>query len=133
MKTNMKKPPARIYHATCVITSPEHPPQLMVIGGLAHNVLCDVWILDIANGSWSEVSVFSSETTAMHYRQFTFCFHLFNAVPFQLNLPGDITPRYGHSATVFGTGPDFKVVVLFGGYSNMVGTVSKTTLLLLGE
>ena len=49
------------------------------------------------------------------------------------------TPRRGHSATVFGYGASFRVVVLFGGYmrggfdSYIEGHFSETTLLLLGK
>lgn len=52
----------------------------------------------------------------------------------QVALPVQITPRYGHSAVVFGSGPSFRVVVLFGGKRSVVGDIiSETTLLLLGE
>ena len=51
----------------------------------------------------------------------------------QVTLPVAITPRYGHSAVVFGSGASFRVVVLFGGYYYPPGYLSKTTLLLLGE
>ena len=50
----------------------------------------------------------------------------------QVTLPVAITPRCGHSAVVFGTGPSFRVVVLFGGETSS-GYLSETTLLLLGE
>ena len=49
----------------------------------------------------------------------------------QVNLPTKITPRFGHSAIVFGVGEYFKVVVLFGGESNYYDCISETTLLLL--
>ena len=51
----------------------------------------------------------------------------------QMTLPTGITQRYGHSAVVFGSGPDFRVVVLFGGIDSSFGThaISDTTLLLL--
>lgn len=52
-----------------------------------------------------------------------------------MSLPGKIKGRRGHSAVVVGTGPDFRVVVLFGGStSSYVGDeIAKTTLLLLCE
>ena len=46
-------PPARNGHAACCIAG----SLLMVVGGLSDglNVLSDVWLLDVTNGSWSEV------------------------------------------------------------------------------
>ena len=62
--------------------------------------------------------------------QVTYCTYIF----LQVALPVQITPRYGHSAVVFGNGPSFRVVVLFGGKRSVVGDIiSETTLLLLGE
>ena len=46
----------------------------------------------------------------------------------QVTLPAKITPRYGHSAIVFGLG-DLRVVVLFGG--DFINVISETTLLLM--
>ena len=59
------------------------------------------------------------------------CFPIFP----QVSLPTNITGRYAHSAVVFGTGPDFRVVVLFGGrtIAYVVSEISETTLLLLCE
>ena len=57
------------------------------------------------------------------------CFPIF----LQVSLPTNITGRYGHSAVVFGTGPDFRVVVLFGGRTTGHIEISETTLLLLCE
>ena len=57
------------------------------------------------------------------------CFPIF----LQVSLPTNITGRCGHSALVFGTGPDFRVVVLFGGYNKQDVPISETTLLLLCE
>ena len=50
-----------------------------------------------------------------------------------MTLPTGITQRYGHSAILFGTGPDVRVVVLFGGIDSHLGmdAISETTLLLL--
>ena len=50
-------------------------------------------------------------------------------------MPEAITVRRSHSADVFGCGPNFRVVVLFGGgKSNRSGDeLSETTFLLLGE
>jgi len=50
----------------------------------------------------------------------------------QVTLPVAITPRKWHSAVVFGDGPTFRVVVLFGG-NNSSHDLSETTLLLLGS
>lgn len=44
-------PPARRYHAACWIAG----SLLMVVRGADFNVLSDVWLLDVTNGSWSEV------------------------------------------------------------------------------
>ena len=63
------------------------------------------------------------------YSNMCTCFPIF----LQVSLPTDITERYAHSAVVFGTGPDFRVVVLFGGYNETRNVISETTLLLLCE
>ena len=51
----------------------------------------------------------------------------------QVNLPTGINPVYGHTAVAFGYGPDFKVVVMFGGKKSAAlgDEISWTTLLLL--
>ena len=55
-------------------------------------------------------------------------------IQLQMYLPTKITQQYGHSAVVFGTGPDFRVVVLFGGKEGPQDCpLSETTLLLLCE
>ena len=53
----------------------------------------------------------------------------------QVPLPTNITGRYGPSAVVFGTGPDCRVVVLFGGRAkDYYGSVmSETTMLILSK
>ena len=53
----------------------------------------------------------------------------------QIPLPNKIMQMYGHSAVVFGNGPDFRVITLFGGStSNFINEViSNTTLLFLCE
>ena len=75
----------------------------------------------------------------------SFCMHVHNAdyilncinyhfsFSLQLSLPTEITVRYGHSAVQFGTGPDFRLVIFFGGSkTGYVGIeISETTLLLL--
>ena len=65
------------------------------------------------------------------YSNMCTCFPIF----LQVSLPTNITGREGHSAVVFGTGPDFRVVVLFGGINgvNWRRYISETTLLLLCE
>ena len=50
----------------------------------------------------------------------------------QSTMPVAITPRWAHTAVAFGSGPSFRVVVLFGG-SDGARWLSETTLLLLGE
>ena len=49
----------------------------------------------------------------------------------QLSLPTPITERDGHTAVLFGTGLDFRVVVLFGGRNILNDDILETTLLLL--
>ena len=63
------------------------------------------------------------------YSNMCTCFPIF----LQVSLPTNITGRYAHSAVVFGTGPDFRVVVLFGGRTTGHIEISETTLLLLCE
>ena len=63
------------------------------------------------------------------YSNMCTCFPIF----LQVSLPTNITGRYGHSAVVFGTGPDFRVVVLFGGMNKRHDPISETALLLLCE
>ena len=50
----------------------------------------------------------------------------------QVTLPEDLVSRCGHSATAFGSGGSFRVVVLFGGH-NRDAYLSETTLLLMGK
>ena len=53
----------------------------------------------------------------------------------QVTLPTAITQRCEHSAVIFGTGPDFRVIVLFGGddSDDAARAISETTLLLLSK
>lgn len=52
----------------------------------------------------------------------------------QVSLPDAMAPRSSHSAVVFGSGADFRIVVLFGGRGAFRGKIlSKTTLLTLSE
>ena len=55
LHTSGKKPPARSSHSACCITGAH--PALMVVGGLGYDgrVFSDVWLLDVTDGSWSEV------------------------------------------------------------------------------
>ena len=59
VRTSGKKPPVRSYHTACVIDSniTGHHPLVIVVGGSGWNstVLSDVWLLDVTDGSWSEV------------------------------------------------------------------------------
>ena len=52
----------------------------------------------------------------------------------QVTLPKGIQPRCQHTATAFSLGPNFRVLVLFGGRRAHVGEpVAETTLLYFGE
>ena len=57
------QPLARDCHASCCITAPftgqeEQHSLLMVVGGYGGgSALCDVWLLDVDKGVWSEVSI----------------------------------------------------------------------------
>ena len=54
--------------------------------------------------------------------------------PVQVTLPREMGPRYDHTATVFGSGPNFRMVVMFGGRRELLGgPITETTLLHLGE
>ena len=54
--------------------------------------------------------------------------------PVQVTLPQEMGPRYGHTATVFGSGPNFRMVVMFGGQREFgEDAIAETTLLHLGE
>ena len=60
VKTSGGRPSARMYHAACCIAGPltEQPhPLLIVICGRAVGLvaLSDVWVLDVAQGLWSQV------------------------------------------------------------------------------
>ncbi len=52
-------PVERSYHAACCLNYGQDHPQLLVHGGLDDgiNTLGDVWILSVATGKWSEVSL----------------------------------------------------------------------------
>ena len=57
VKTSGGRPSARMYHAACCIAGPltgQPHPLLMVICGLG-GALSDVWVLDVAQGLWSQV------------------------------------------------------------------------------
>ena len=52
----------------------------------------------------------------------------------QVALPTTISPRIRHTSVVFGTGPDFKIIVLFGGkHVKKLTYLAETTLLLFSE
>ena len=60
VKTSGGRPPARSYHAACCIAGPltgQPHPLLMVICGQRSflEALSDVWVLDVAQGLWSQV------------------------------------------------------------------------------
>ena len=60
------------------------------------------------------------------------CMQSCNAALFllQLSLPTAFTGRFGHTSVMFGTGPDFRAVVTFGG-RDPHKILSDTTILLL--
>ena len=54
--------------------------------------------------------------------------------PVQVTLPQEMGPQWNHTATVFGSGPNSRMVVMFGGMRKFVGDlIAETTLLHLGE
>ena len=54
--------------------------------------------------------------------------------PVQVTLPQGMGPRCYHTATVFGSGPNFRIVIMFGGKREVLGDqIADTTLLHLGE
>ena len=60
VKTSGGRPPARYYHAACCIAGPltgQPHPLLIVTGGRGEGLkaLSDVWVLDVAQGLWSQV------------------------------------------------------------------------------
>ena len=58
LQTSGKKPPARELHSACCMSG-DHP-VLMVVGGWdGGRVLSNVWLLDVTDGSWSEVYTYT--------------------------------------------------------------------------
>ena len=56
MRSRGENPPGRVYHSACVLTSADHDPVLMVIGGWGPTtVLSDMWFLNMTSGIWSQV------------------------------------------------------------------------------
>ena len=60
VKTSGGRPPARSSHAACCIAGPltgqPHPLLMVICGnGGGFGVLSDVWVLDVAQGLWSQV------------------------------------------------------------------------------
>ena len=54
--------------------------------------------------------------------------------PVQVTLPQEMGPRYGHTATVFGSGHNFRMVVMCGGGKEWAGDpIAETIFLHLGE
>ena len=54
--------------------------------------------------------------------------------PVQVTLPQGMVPWYEHIATVFGSGPNFRMVVMFGGRREFLeDPIAETTLVHLGE
>ena len=52
--------------------------------------------------------------------------------PVQVNLSEDVQPRCAHTATIFGFGPKFRMMVLFGGKVHG-DPIAETTLIDLGK
>ena len=54
--------------------------------------------------------------------------------PVQVTLPQEMGSRYDHTTTVFGFGPNFRMVVMFGGRRKLGGDlIAETILIHLGE
>ena len=54
--------------------------------------------------------------------------------PVQVTLPQEMGPRLGHTATMFGSGPNLRMVVMFGGMREFIGgPIAEKTILRLGE
>ena len=54
--------------------------------------------------------------------------------PVQVTVPQEMGLRCEHTATVFGSGPNFRMVVMFGGRRELGGDpIAETTLFYLGE
>ena len=55
--------------------------------------------------------------------------------PVQVTLPQEMGPQLQHTATVCGSGPNFRVMVMYGGMREFLGgnPISEITLLHLGE
>ena len=89
----------------------------------------DIHVHEIHDTQCNLLSTYNSELT--YYR------HMYISSSIVLAGYSDvaITPRYSHSAVVFGSGASFRVVVLFGGNETALlsGITSETTLLLLRE
>ena len=61
-------------------------------------------------------------------------FHQLLLPPAQVTLPQEMGPRYDHTATVFGSAPNFRMVAMFGGKRKLLGDpITETTLLHLGQ
>ena len=62
-------------------------------------------------------------------------FHQLLLPPVQVTLPQEMGPQLQHTATVFGSGPNFRMVVMFGGMREFLGgnPIAETTLLHPGE
>ena len=144
MDTQGHSPRARWGHAACCIAGPftgeEHPLLLVDRGYTDQGVaLRDIWMLDVERGIWNKASKWSIVRNCNPY---TFVYmHIHCAlndwawyVHVQVTLPKGMRSRGSHTVTVFGCGPNFRVLVLFGGRRTFAGQiVAETTLLYVGE
>lgn len=130
-------PRPRWRHAACCIASPltgdKHPLLLVERGCIDGEVFKDTWMLDIERRVWNKASCWF-----VNYMLWMCAFGLQKEstgfVHVQVTLPKGIQPRCQHTATAFSLGPNFRVLVLFGGRRAHIGEpVAETTLLYFGE
>ena len=142
-----RKPPVRSSHTACCISGshPGDPPVVVVVGGLSQSAdtLSDVWLLDLAKGIWIEVCFLpcSEVDNIIHPVRAsttqTSCSILFSLL--QVNLPTCITRRFRHSAVLFGTRQNLRVLCIFGGRMKYIDfnadnyEIAQVTLLLLSK
>ena len=107
-----------IQHTLIHITSHQSGIQYVVFLSW-FSVICS--ILFPHNSVTSIIVVCSSVKSGYHHP----------TIILQVTLPTRITQRYGHSVVMFGTGPNLRVLVIFGGRNGKRQLISETTLMLL--